>query len=54
MKQTNLQDNLRRKFVKSGVKMVAPDTVFFSKIVPGLNLAKGPITEPLSILTPSK
>ena len=31
MKQTNLQDNLRRKFVKSGVKMVAPDTVFFSK-----------------------
>ncbi len=31
MKQTNLQDNLRRKFVKFGVKMVAPDTVFFSK-----------------------
>ncbi len=30
MKQTNLQDNLRRKFVKLGVKMVAPDTVFFS------------------------
>tara|TARA_B110001454_G_scaffold212734_1_gene229887 strand:+ start:546 stop:1157 length:612 start_codon:yes stop_codon:yes gene_type:complete len=31
MKQTNLQDNLRRKFVKLGVKMVDPDTVFFSK-----------------------
>ena len=31
MKQTNLQDKLRRKFVKLGVKMVAPDTVFFSK-----------------------
>ena len=31
MKQTNLQDNLRRKFVKLGVRMVAPDTVFFSK-----------------------
>ena len=31
MKQTNLQDNLRRKFVKLGVKMVAPNTVFFSK-----------------------
>ena len=31
MKQTNLQDNLRRKFVKFGVKMVAPNTVFFSK-----------------------
>tara|TARA_B110000196_G_scaffold275890_1_gene253578 strand:+ start:77 stop:688 length:612 start_codon:yes stop_codon:yes gene_type:complete len=31
MKQTNSQDNLRRKFVKLGVKMVDPDTVFFSK-----------------------
>ena len=31
MKQTNLQDNLRRKFVKQGVKMVDPNTVFFSK-----------------------
>ena len=31
MKQTNLQDNLRKKFTKQGVKMVAPDTVFFSK-----------------------
>lgn len=31
MKQINLQDNLRKKFIKQGVKMVAPDTVFFSK-----------------------
>ena len=31
MKQINLQENLRRKFTKQGVKMVAPDTVFFSK-----------------------
>ena len=31
MKQKNLQDNLRRKFVKLGVKMVDSDTVFFSK-----------------------
>ena len=31
MKQINLQDTLRRKFKKQGVKMVAPDTVFFSK-----------------------
>ena len=31
MKQTNLQDNLRRKFVKQGIKMVDPNTVFFSK-----------------------
>ena len=31
MKQTNLQDNLRKKFIKKGVKMIAPNTVFFSK-----------------------
>ena len=31
MKQINLQDGLRKKFKKQGVKMVAPDTVFFSK-----------------------
>ena len=30
MKQTNLQDNLRKKFAKQGVKMIAPNTVFFS------------------------
>ena len=30
MKQINLQDNLRKKFLKKGVKMIAPDTVFFS------------------------
>ena len=31
MKQINLQDSLRKKFRKQGVKMIAPDTVFFSK-----------------------
>ena len=31
MKQTNLQDNLRKKFTKQGVKMIAPETVFLSK-----------------------
>ena len=31
MKQTNLQDNLRKKFIKKGVKMIAPNTVFFSR-----------------------
>ena len=31
MKQINLQENLRKKFVKQRVKMIAPDTVFFSK-----------------------
>ena len=31
MKQIILQKNLRKKFIKQGVKMIAPDTVFFSK-----------------------
>ena len=31
MKQTNLQDNLRKKFTNQGVKMIAPETIFFSK-----------------------
>ena len=30
MKQIILQNNLRKKFLKKGVKMIAPDTVFFS------------------------
>tara|TARA_B100001123_G_C14730885_1_gene796896 strand:- start:27 stop:638 length:612 start_codon:yes stop_codon:yes gene_type:complete len=30
MKQINLQEKLRKKFIKKGVKMDAPDTVFFS------------------------
>tara|TARA_B100001109_G_scaffold220487_1_gene191546 strand:+ start:302 stop:925 length:624 start_codon:yes stop_codon:yes gene_type:complete len=34
MKQLNLQklqNSLREKFIKSGVKMIAPDTIYFSK-----------------------
>ena len=30
MKQINLQVNLRKKFIKKGVKMIAPETVYFS------------------------
>ena len=30
MKQINLQETLRKKFLKKGVKMIAPETVFFS------------------------
>ena len=30
MKQINLQNNLRKKSLKKGVKMIAPETVFFS------------------------
>ena len=31
MKQINLQEKLRKKFLKKGVKMIAPEAVFFSK-----------------------
>ena len=31
MKQINIQEKLRKKFIKKGVKMIAPETVFFSK-----------------------
>ena len=31
MKQTNLQNRLRNKFTKQGVKMISPETIFFSK-----------------------
>ena len=31
MKQTNLQKKIRNKFIKQGVKMVDPNTVYFSK-----------------------
>ena len=30
MKQINLQNKIREKFIKLGVKMISPDTVFFS------------------------
>ena len=29
MKQINIQNKIREKFIKLGVKMIAPDTVFF-------------------------
>ena len=31
MKQINLQKKIRNKFIKQGVKMIAPNTVYFSK-----------------------
>ena len=30
MKQTNIQNKFRKKFLSQGVKMTAPETVFFS------------------------
>ena len=43
MKQINSQVNLRKKFIKQGVKMIAPDTVYFSK---DTKLGKNVMIEP--------
>ncbi len=50
MKQTNLQkiqEALRAKFIKSGVKMVAPETVYFSK---DTKIGRNVIIEPYVVL----
>ena len=46
MKQLNLQklqNNLRKKFLKVGVKMIGPETIFFSK---DTKIGKNVIIEP--------
>ena len=43
MRQTNLNIKLREKFIKRGVKMTAPETVFFSK---DTKIGKNVIIEP--------
>ena len=43
MKQINLQKKIRNKFIKQGVKMIAPDTVYFSK---DTKLGKNVMIEP--------
>ena len=47
MKQINLQDNLRKKFIKKGVKMIAPETVFFSK---DTKIGKNVVIEPYVVI----
>ena len=47
MKQINLQENLRKKFKKQGVKMIAPETVFFSK---DTKIGKNVTIEPYVVL----
>ena len=47
MKQINLQNNLRKKFIKKGVKMIAPDTVFFSK---DTKIGKNVFIEPFVVI----
>ncbi len=50
MKRLNLQklqNSLRKKFLKSGVKMIAPDTVYFSK---DTKIGKNVIIEPYVVI----
>ncbi len=51
MKQLNLQklqNNLRKKFLKDGVKMVGPETIFFSK---DTKIGKNVIIEPYVVIS---
>ena len=47
MKEINLQHNLRKKFIKQGVKMIAPETVFFSK---DTKIGKNVLIEPFVVI----
>ena len=50
MKQLNLQklqNNLRKKFLKDGVKMIGPETIFFSK---DTKIGKNVIIEPYVVI----
>ena len=52
MKQLNLQKlqyNLRKKFLKLGVKMIGPETIFFSK---DTKIGKNVIIEPYVVIGP--
>ena len=52
MKQLNLQNvqnNLRKKFLKAGVKMIGPETIFFSK---DTKIGKNVIIEPYVVMGP--
>ena len=48
MKQINLQQNLRKKFIKKGVKMIAPETVFFSN---DTKIGKKVVIEPYVVIS---
>tara|TARA_Y100000768_G_scaffold35308_1_gene23086 strand:+ start:60 stop:668 length:609 start_codon:yes stop_codon:yes gene_type:complete len=48
MKEINLQNKLRKNFIKKGVKMIAPETVFFSK---DTKIGKKVIIEPYVVIS---
>ena len=47
MKQINLQKKIRNKFIKQGVKMIDPNTVYFSK---DTKIGKNVIIEPFVVI----
>ena len=49
MKQINLQNRLRNKFTKQGVKMIAPETIFFSK---DTKIGKNVLIDPYVVIGP--
>ena len=52
MKQINSQKNqnkLRNKFIKSGVKMIGPETIFFSE---DTKIGKNVVIEPYVVIGP--
>ena len=48
MKQKNIQNKLREKFLKRGVKMIAPSTVFFSK---DTKIGRNVVIEPYVVIS---
>ena len=48
MKEKKLQNKIRNKFIKKGVKMIAPETVFFSK---DTKIGKKVIIEPYVVIS---
>jgi len=49
MKQINLQNRLRNKFIRQGVKMIAPKTIFFSK---DTKIGKNVLIDPYVVIGP--
>ena len=49
MKQINLQNRLRNKFIRQGVKMIAPKTIFFSK---DTKIGKNVVIDPYVVIGP--
>tara|TARA_B100001175_G_scaffold276039_1_gene251293 strand:+ start:331 stop:939 length:609 start_codon:yes stop_codon:yes gene_type:complete len=48
MKEKNLQNKLRGKFIKKGVKMIAPETIFFSN---DTKIGKKVVIEPYVVIS---